>query len=252
MRCRRPPQAGQTVTLRARGLITPPRGVDGCSWGRMRAPRSRRDRGGGTTWLVDDAYITFRTADNFVHRYGLTWNVSERVQAYTNPLWLFLFSACYWLTEEAYYTPIFLSIAVSLTAAAVLVRCIARSAFSALLCLSLLLSSKAFVDYSTSGLENPLTHLLLALFLSRLLTDEEGGTRNRSPGPVRQIGYAQPDGRDPALRSWPRCTRSTPEFCRERARRPCSSSRAFRHSSCGRHSPLSTTASRSPTQPTPS
>jgi hypothetical protein len=105
----------------------------------------------------------------------LTWNVSERVQAYTNPLWLFLFSACYWLTEEASYTPIFLSIAVSLTAAAVLVRCIARSAFSALLCLSLLLSSKAFVDYLTSGLENPLTHLLLALFLSRLLTDEEGG-----------------------------------------------------------------------------
>jgi arabinofuranosyltransferase len=30
--------------------------------------------------------------------------------------------------------------------------------------LALLLSSKAFIDYSTSGLENPLSHLLLALF----------------------------------------------------------------------------------------
>ena len=43
-------------------------------------------------WLCDDAYISFRTADNFVHGYGLTWNVQERVQAYTHPLWLLLFS----------------------------------------------------------------------------------------------------------------------------------------------------------------
>ena len=28
-------------------------------------------------WLCDDAFITFRTIDNFVHGYGLTWNVAE-------------------------------------------------------------------------------------------------------------------------------------------------------------------------------
>ena len=126
-----------------------------------------------TAWLSDDAYITFRTADNFIHGYGLTWNISERVQTYTNPLWLFLFSACYWLTGEAYYTPIFLAIAVSLAAVAVLVRRVCAT-LSVPLCLALLLSSKAFVDFSTSGLENPLTHLLLALFLSRLLLDGPG------------------------------------------------------------------------------
>jgi hypothetical protein len=32
-------------------------------------------------WLSDDAYITFRTVDNFIHGYGLTWNVAERVQS---------------------------------------------------------------------------------------------------------------------------------------------------------------------------
>ena len=41
-------------------------------------------------WVGDDAYITFRTVDNFVNGYGLTWNTSERVQAYTHPLWMFL------------------------------------------------------------------------------------------------------------------------------------------------------------------
>ncbi len=31
-------------------------------------------------WLSDDAYITFRTVDNFIHGFGLTWNIDERVQ----------------------------------------------------------------------------------------------------------------------------------------------------------------------------
>jgi arabinofuranosyltransferase len=46
-------------------------------------------------WLCDDAYITFRTVDNFIHGYGLTWNVAERVQAYTHPLWMLLLSGVY-------------------------------------------------------------------------------------------------------------------------------------------------------------
>jgi len=48
-----------------------------------------------TAWLTDDSYITFRTVDNFFNGYGLTWNVSERVEAYSNPLWMFLVSIPY-------------------------------------------------------------------------------------------------------------------------------------------------------------
>jgi hypothetical protein len=33
-------------------------------------------------WVVDDAYITFRTIDNFLNGYGLRWNVAERVQSH--------------------------------------------------------------------------------------------------------------------------------------------------------------------------
>ena len=81
-----------------------------------------------SAWLCDDAFISFRTADNFVHGYGLTWNVQERVQTYTNPLWLFLFSAVYFVTREPFYTGIFLSLAVSAAAVGLFAGKIARSA----------------------------------------------------------------------------------------------------------------------------
>ena len=41
-----------------------------------------------SAWLCDDAYITYRTVDNFVSGLGLRWNPIERVQAYTHPLWM--------------------------------------------------------------------------------------------------------------------------------------------------------------------
>lgn len=118
-----------------------------------------------TAWTSDDAYITYRVADNFLHGYGLRWNVDERVQAYTHPLWLFLNTAVYALTREIYLSGIALSAGVSLLAAAVLAYALAQGAAPAIFGLMVLFASRAYVDYSTSGLENPLTHLCLALFV---------------------------------------------------------------------------------------
>lgn len=118
-----------------------------------------------TAWLSDDAYITLRTVDNFSNGYGLRWNVAERVQAYTHPLWLFLLSGVYFFTQEAFYTTIFLSIAISLAAVLLVAFGLARSTPGAILGVLILTLSKAFTDYATSGLENPLTHLILAAFL---------------------------------------------------------------------------------------
>jgi len=66
-----------------------------------------------TAWLADDAYITFRTVDNFVNGYGLTWNTDERVETYSNPLWMFLVAVFYFFTNEIYFTSIILSISIS-------------------------------------------------------------------------------------------------------------------------------------------
>lgn len=118
-----------------------------------------------TSWLNDDAYITFRTVDNFVHGYGLTWNPDERVQAYTHPLWMFMLSAVFAFTGDMFLTGHGLSIVVSGLTGVLLIFVVARNGETAVLTTLALIFSKAFLDYSTSGLENPLTHLLLALFL---------------------------------------------------------------------------------------
>ena len=124
-----------------------------------------------TAWLSDDAYITLRTVDNLASGYGLRWNVAERVQTYTHPLWMLLLALPYWLTREPYFTPLAVSIICSTAAVWILLTRIAASAWTALLAGTVVVFSKAFVDYSTSGLENPLTHLLLAVFVLLLIRD---------------------------------------------------------------------------------
>ena len=115
-------------------------------------------------WVTEDAYITLRTVFNFTHGYGLTWNVGERVQAYTHPLWMFLLSGVYVVVRNAYWSALLLSIATSCAAGAILAIGIAHSYQRAVVAITILAASKAYVDFSTSGLENPLTHLFIVLF----------------------------------------------------------------------------------------
>jgi arabinofuranosyltransferase len=111
-------------------------------------------------WLCDDAFITLRSVDNWVHGYGLRWNVDERVQSFTHPAWLFLVTGAYLPTHN----PTFALLLPALAATTAFIVCFLRGGNNAAtrgaLCL-LLLASKAFVEFSTSGLENPLVHLLL-------------------------------------------------------------------------------------------
>ena len=120
-------------------------------------------------WVCDDAYITFRTVDNFVHGYGLTWNVAERAQGFTSPLWLFVVSLAYAFSGEIYFTVLTISILITLAAIWILTTRIASDITIALLAVLTLMFSKAFIDYSTSGLENALGYFLLALFLALFL-----------------------------------------------------------------------------------
>lgn len=127
-----------------------------------------------SAWLSDDAYITFRTIDNFINGFGLTWNVSERVQVYTHPLWMFILSAFYFITREIYFTSITVSILISIGAVLLLFYKLSNSITNTIFISLILIFSKAFIDYSTSGLENPLTHLLIVVFFILYFNDEEG------------------------------------------------------------------------------
>jgi arabinofuranosyltransferase len=116
-----------------------------------------------TAWISDDALITLRTVLNVTHGFGLTFNVAERVQTFTHPLWLFLLTATYLIVGNVYLATFALSIGVSLIVFwMALTR--AATAAQAWLAASILLFSRAFVDFSTSGLENPLANLLIAAF----------------------------------------------------------------------------------------
>jgi arabinofuranosyltransferase len=115
-------------------------------------------------WITEDAYIMFRTIDNFLHGLGLTWNPTERVQVYTCPLWTFLLIPVIGATGQFYLSTVAVCLAVTLATGAVLLRGIALSRAAGILGLGVLAFSKGFMDYSTSGLENPLAHLLLAGF----------------------------------------------------------------------------------------
>lgn len=57
-----------------------------------------------TAWLCDDAYITLRTVSNFVAGFGPRFNVAERVQAFTHPLWFLLETPVFALSRENFYT----------------------------------------------------------------------------------------------------------------------------------------------------
>jgi arabinofuranosyltransferase len=123
-------------------------------------------------WICDDAYITFRTIDNILNGYGPNWNIAERVQAYTHPLWMFLNIIPYAIIGHIYFSCLIVSILFSVLAVGWFAFKIADNGWIAAFGIAALSTSFAFVDYATSGLENPLTFFLLALFLYVYLKKE--------------------------------------------------------------------------------
>jgi len=149
-----------------------------------------------TAWISDDAYITLRVVENFLHGYGAVYNLGERVQAYTHPLWFFVISGAYAIVNGVFgrfflaaclpWTVMFVSIACSVGAVWVFARHIARSWWAAVAGVLLLTFSRAFTDYATSGLEEALTYLILAWFLARYFMLNETG-RLRLPKAIGEL-----------------------------------------------------------------
>lgn len=140
-----------------------------------------------TAWLSDDALISLRTVLNVTNGFGLTFNIGERVQTFTHPLWLGVLTLAYLLVGNVFYGTFAAAMACSAAAFWLAVRH-ATTAWHAVLAAVVLLWSRAFVDFSTSGLENPLAYLLLAIFVGVFL-------RHWAPEPV-------PDPRAWLTRLW--------------------------------------------------
>jgi arabinofuranosyltransferase len=112
-------------------------------------------------WQSDDAFITWRTAENAANGYGLRWNIDERVQSYSNPLWMLLGLSLRLVTGEFYYSMLFASIGLSIGSLLFVFHLTRHVPYLTFVIFWAFMCSNAFMDFSVSGLENPLLGFLI-------------------------------------------------------------------------------------------
>lgn len=120
---------------------------------------------------IDDAYISYRYAENFVNGHGLVYNIGERVEGYTNLLWTLLVALGLIFGGSAelighllgFLSGIALLIGSYLYARAVLVE---KHSWLAGFAPCLVLLSNPFAAWTASGLETPLfaTFVIFAFY----------------------------------------------------------------------------------------
>jgi arabinofuranosyltransferase len=138
-------------------------------------------------WVSDEAYVSMRTVDQFVNGGGLRWNPDERVQSFSHPLWLGLVSLVYAVTREVPWTLATIG-ALCSTAAFTLIalRGRERDWLSCTLPFLLFVTCPPLFLFGSSGLENPLSGLLLVGFGTILLN----GLASGRPPWMRLTGVA--------------------------------------------------------------
>ncbi len=138
-------------------------------------------------FVVDDAYISFRYAENFIHGNGLVFNPGEYVEGYTNFLWVVLLGllnrlglemetaarvlggmtslltlwGTFWLSQEIRES-----------------SCTSNSVFSHSLSMAAVLyvaTAPAFGIWSVAGLETPLFACILIAAVNRHVREETRG-----------------------------------------------------------------------------
>lgn len=133
---------------------------------------------GATPFLQDDAYISFRYVDNYLDGDGLVFNEGERVEGYTNFLWVILLALAsnlgYGLPETARWLGLLFS-AGAVFAATVLARRVlagmpARWVYFGALSAGFWVALNPAMGYwSVAGLETGLFVFLVTLAVERLL-----------------------------------------------------------------------------------
>lgn len=116
-----------------------------------------------TAWVSEDAYISFRVVSNFLSGHGLRWNIADRVQVYTDPLFVGLVTVVTWLIRDVYFAAV--AVSLMLTFAAFFLLAANATEIGVATLTAILLFSKGFMDFSISGLENPATHCALAAYV---------------------------------------------------------------------------------------
>jgi len=117
-------------------------------------------------FLCDDALISLRYARRLLDGHGLTWNAGERVEGYSNLLWVLSTAALGWLGIDLVTSTRILGVAGMVLAMAAVVHAFPPSSRSAVfppgIAVLFLALSSAFAVWAIGGMEQPFVAALLA------------------------------------------------------------------------------------------
>ena len=123
---------------------------------------------GARAWACDDAFITFRVVSQFLAGHGPVFNIGERVQVFTHPLWFMALAAWSALGGSLFPGVMWLSLAV-FSAGLVFLYFAFRDKPLALASVFVTMAfSQSLMDFASGGLETPLTFALFAAALHAL------------------------------------------------------------------------------------
>lgn len=117
-------------------------------------------------FIQDDAFISFRYAENLAHGNGLVFNPGERVEGYTNFLWTLLASLILDLNLPLVYTIYLLGLAIYALSLVFLFRLgilIFKNRYKAFIPVIIAGINFSFSAYATGGLETQLQALLFII-----------------------------------------------------------------------------------------
>jgi len=116
-------------------------------------------------FLCDDAFISFRYADNLAAGHGLVWNEGEWVEGYTNFLWTAMLGGASWIGLDIPLVALFgclLSFVLALVATAAAVRRLAPRPPLLPFAAIALAGAQPFYTFASSGLETMPAAALIA------------------------------------------------------------------------------------------
>ena len=116
-------------------------------------------------WQSDDSFHGYVMVKHLLEGNGFVYNIGERVCSTTSPLYTLSCAIPFALTREIYFSTLILDVIYSSTAYHIFAYKICRTREQVLTGFFAFVGSKAFLSYTTSGLENSLLFLFMALFI---------------------------------------------------------------------------------------
>lgn len=130
------------------------------------------------SWCSDDAYHAYSMSKNLINGCGFTPTIGKRVNVSTCPLWTLVVTLGMYIFHDEYYVGLVLNLLFSWGAFAIILMVIwgklylpsncdykfLKTIYTVLLTI-LLCSSKAFISYTSSGLENSMLFFLSSVLL---------------------------------------------------------------------------------------